>query len=415
MEKTMFPHNMTLDETRAVIKAHNEALGATVFIEADRGDHVIFNYLIQFPEAFPEFTGDPARDRELGIIRECRGLIFDSVTGKVISRRFQKFFNLGQNAETQIDRLDFTKPHVIMDKLDGSMISAFRPHNELRWRWGTKMGETDVAKPVLEHIRNNLQYNDLADWVDHLGATALFEWTSRQQRIVLDYPEDQLVLLHVRDIKTGEYMSRAEVNALGEKFNIPTVRVIEGTINDIHEFVKHTKGLKGLEGYVVQFEDGMIKLKADEYCLLHNTKEKLNLEKNVLSMITSEVLDDILPQMDENDRNAVIAYEKDVMAGAAAAARVIEEDSAKFLSQITSDDPKERRKQYALMVNDIAVMPHSFYKRLMFTAYDGRNLLPEVVRIIGDNVSSSTNVALTLVLRGGVNWNDYRGHYDADT
>ena len=412
----MFPTNMTLDEMRSVIRAHNEALDATVFIEADRGDFVIFNYLIQFPGAFPEYTGDPVRDREIGMIRECRGIIFDAKTGNVISRRLHKFFNIGQIAETQIEHLDFNREHVIMDKMDGSMIAPFRPESATEWLWGSKMGVTDMTKPVLEFIANHPKYNALADEAGYLGYTPIFEWCSRQQRIVLDYAEDQLVLLHMRDIQTGEYMGRAGLNALASRFEIPSVKVIEGTINDIHEFMEHTRALKNLEGYVIQFEDGtMVKMKADEYCLLHNTKEKLNLEKNVLAMITQEVLDDLLPTLDEGDRNAIIAYERDVMAGSAAAAKVIEEDSARILGEIHSDDPKERRKQYAITVNNIADLPHAFYKRMMFAAYDGREMLGEVIKIIGDNVSSSTSVASTLILRGGAEWPNYRGQYDADT
>ena len=40
-----FPKNLSLDEVRNVVQRHNEALGVTAFIEADRGGIVIFKPL----------------------------------------------------------------------------------------------------------------------------------------------------------------------------------------------------------------------------------------------------------------------------------------------------------------------------------------------------------------------------------
>ena len=50
-----FPHDITLSEVTEVIARHNESLGANIFIRAERGEYVIFNYAYQFEEAFPPF------------------------------------------------------------------------------------------------------------------------------------------------------------------------------------------------------------------------------------------------------------------------------------------------------------------------------------------------------------------------
>lgn len=121
-----FPENLTLDETRSVINAHNEALGVKAFIEADRGDISIFNYIVSFDGSFPEFTGDEARDREIAIIRECRGLAFDKATGEVAIRKFHKFWNVNQRAESQADVIDWSRPHDVLLKEDGSIPCTLR-------------------------------------------------------------------------------------------------------------------------------------------------------------------------------------------------------------------------------------------------------------------------------------------------
>lgn len=53
------------------------------------------------------------------IRRECRGLIFDAQTGKLLSRRFHKFFNIGQNEENASEKLNWNDEYVVVEKYDG--------------------------------------------------------------------------------------------------------------------------------------------------------------------------------------------------------------------------------------------------------------------------------------------------------
>jgi RNA ligase len=423
----MYPHNLTLDETRAVVREHNALHDMKLFIEADRGDHIIFNYLISTPMTFPAFTGDPVLDRKYAILRECRGITFDTVTGRCIARKFQKFFNANQIPETQVGTIDFTRPHNVMNKLDGSMITPFKATGWNTHRWGTKMGITDVAAPVEAHVDANPTYRELAILCDAVGITPIFEWTSRQQRIVIDYPEDRLVLLHLRNIATGEYVDRATVNKIAADYGIPVVETIEATIDDIDAFIAMTRGLKNLEGYVIQFTDGgpygtveMLKIKADEYCLLHNTKETLNLEKNALALVLDESLDDVLPQMDEGDRSAVTRYLDDVMLSVKAVAATVEMLADNILGALDRDgvtDARERKKQYAAAVAglDYSVYP-VFYKNMLFRAFDREtvNMVTEVINLIKKNTHTGSQVESIRGLIGGIHWRDYRGVFDAE-
>jgi RNA ligase len=79
------------------------------------------------------------------LYRECRGIIFHKETGKIISRRFHKFFNLNELDETHEDLVDVGRPHVLLDKMDGCLVSPFVSLGKLRW--GSKMGITEVRIP----------------------------------------------------------------------------------------------------------------------------------------------------------------------------------------------------------------------------------------------------------------------------
>ena len=72
-------------------------------------------------------------------------------------------------------------------------------------RFGTKMGLSDVALQAEVFVAKNPKYMEFSKACIANGATPIFEWVSRQQTIVLDYPEDNLILLAVRDMVTGEF------------------------------------------------------------------------------------------------------------------------------------------------------------------------------------------------------------------
>lgn len=189
-----FPEIRTINDVLPHIEGHDE------FIVADKGDYTVINYAVSMIDTF-----DMSGPDDLGgaIRRECRGLIFDK-EGKLISRPFHKFFNVNERPETQSNMIDISKPHMIMEKMDGSMIRPVPINGEIRF--GTKMGITEVAMQVEEFVAKNTKYKDFAKWCVENGLTPLFEWTSPNNQIVLPYENDQLTLLAVRHNITGEYL-----------------------------------------------------------------------------------------------------------------------------------------------------------------------------------------------------------------
>lgn len=190
-----FPKIEKLNDVLPAISGREE------FVVAERDHYVVVNYLVAMDDTFPEVAGD--NSDIYAIRRELRGIIFDK-EGKIICRRLHKFFNVNERAETQTDKIDISRPHVILEKLDGSTITPIPVDGNIRW--GTKMGITEVALGAEEFVAKNPQYQELAKWCIENGKTPIFEWISRKQRIVIDYENDDLVLIAIRDNITGEYM-----------------------------------------------------------------------------------------------------------------------------------------------------------------------------------------------------------------
>ena len=198
-----FPIIRHINDVLPAIKGRDE------FVVAERGDHTIINYLVAFDDTFSIDEDDRMDNHGVSIPkgimrRECRGLIFDD-NGKIMSRPFDKWFNINERIETQTTNLDFSSVNAILTKLDGSMVRPLNLRGKIHW--GTKMGLTDVGQQVDIFVKNHPKYDLFAKWSIDNDLTPIFEWCSSENRIVIRYEKDALTLLAVRKNITGEYIN----------------------------------------------------------------------------------------------------------------------------------------------------------------------------------------------------------------
>ena len=384
--KYEFPRITHLDEVRAVIKDLPE------FIIAERDWGFAVNYLVSGPDTFPgvHTAGGSPRMREeatraKSIRRECRGLLFYP-DGRIMSRRLHKFWNVNERDETQLHRIDLGQPHVILEKLDGSMVTPV--FTDAGVRWGTKMGITDVSMQAELFVADHAQYEVMALECHDLGLTPIFEWCSRKQRIVVDYPEDRLVLIAMRDNITGDYVSYADLGQWTEKYGIELVRVYPGTTDSMENLLEETRGLKDQEGWIIRFEDGhMLKLKGDEYVTIHKAKDKILRENGVIELLLDEKLDDVKPSLPDDDRQRLETFEGDFWHGVVGTAQMWK-DLNYFCRRLHGDD----RKGFATADGTKDMDQH--LRGTIFKAWDNPDLdfRAAVVDVIRKNLGTQTKV-----------------------
>src|SRR6056300_703720 len=190
-----FPEIRTIQDVLPHIEGREE------FIVAEREGYTVINYVVAMADTF-DMTGP--YDLGGAMRRECRGLIFDA-DGNLMSRPFHKFFNVNERAETQTHEIDMSQPHVIMEKMDGSMIRPILVDGYLRL--ATKMGVTNVAMDAEAWLA--AQDPSLKEWLRQCvedSVTPIFEWVSPFNQIVLAYETADLVYLGTRDNATGAYV-----------------------------------------------------------------------------------------------------------------------------------------------------------------------------------------------------------------
>lgn len=191
----------------------------------------------------------------------ARGLILDT-HGQIVALPFPKFFNHGER-ESAIPAEDFE----VFEKLDGSLIIAFFHDGD--WNCATKGSFiSEQAKWAQEKLRSmNTTYLDP-------NATYLFEAIYPQNRIVINYDYEDLVLLAAYE-GTGEEFSYAALQTTARNLECRMAKRYEGkTFADLVELAKTLPPTE--EGWVVRFASGLrLKIKGEEYLRLHRMVSRL--------------------------------------------------------------------------------------------------------------------------------------------
>src|SRR6056297_271603 len=311
--------------------------GRDEFIVAERDHYKVVNYNVGYEDTFTIDENDVMENHgrmiPKGVMRrELRGIIFDR-SGKLISRPFHKFFNIGEREETQLHNIDLSGDHVIMEKMDGSMIRPLRyfdEHGSEVIKLGTKMGITDTAleaEAYFETLSQGDRYA-MAHFMVNMtrqGLTPLFEFVSPDNRIVIEYDQANLVLLAIRDNRTGDYLEMDRVCKLASADNITVVHMYGQVEASLDEYVARQRGRDGREGDIIRFADGhMLKIKNDWYVRIHKVKDKIRTDRHILSLVLENEIDDVLPHLDERDFARVREYEADFHAAFRSKVREIE-------------------------------------------------------------------------------------------
>lgn len=323
--------------------------------------------VIDYHYVLPDSFDNPYR-------MECRGLKFGP-DGRIIARPFQKFHNVGECSDCTTENLNLSKPHIVMEKMDGSMIHPAIVNNEVVFM--TRMGRTDVARKAERHLTPSIDLFCRGQLED--GMTPIFEFTAPDNRIVIQYHDSGLTLLALRSTTSGRYAPYKSVKSGAACMDVPAVP-IHTLPTDPRAFLHHALSIKGMEGFVIRFGDGfMVKAKGEDYVLKHRAKESVLQEKNVLALIVRDELDDVLPLLDAPDRDNVERYRADVLSGIAEA-----ED---ILARIVSAGKDTDQKTFAtVLLADVIPQVRSL-------AFQVRGGVSPRDAIIASIVKSSTTAA----------------------
>ena len=221
-----------------------------------------------------------------------------------------KFFNINQVEETQYDNIKDKKIQNIGIKEDGSLIGFMKlPNNKIISKTiGSFVSDQSIE--AMKILNSNPEWKAWVNNMLDLDYTPLFEYVSYDNRIVLKYNKKQIKFIGLRDNSAGDFIpSLCPIENHLDVFNeIPSdMKQIWSIKAPLDDLIELSKTAKGIEGWVVLFEDGqLVKVKTEEYFKLHGIRtENIFREDYVIHNFLDEKLDDIISQLDkETDQDA---------------------------------------------------------------------------------------------------------------
>ena len=329
--------------------------GRTEFSYWQTNDHFdLVAYYLLASDTFK--SDDPAVS---AMRRECRGLLFHK-DGTVARRAFHKFFNVGETDETMPQTLDLSKPHMVLEKLDGSMIAPFISQLNEKVYWASMRGSKDYHER-LSAIYDGSNYEALIREADSKGLTAIMEFCSAENRIVVNYTEPQLTLLALRNRITGQYSPRGVVEKIANDYSVPIVQPLPIEAKNIHDLIEKIRILECIEGAVLSLVTGRFaKLKGEWYQQLHKLLSSFEFEKDVARLILSNNQDDLMGILTPDRKDKLVTYQDDLLAGIQKNVNLCENIKTTIISDNLS------RKDFA--ASDLTTSP--IVKATIFRHYD---------------------------------------------
>lgn len=238
-----------------------------------------------------EFAGDKCflvYPNHIGAKWTKDNLIFRSSiwteNGEPVSLSFKKFFNYGEQPNLISDPTSL-KGGVAIEKVDGStlIVSRYKGKSIVRTRGTIDATILDNGYEI-DYLR--AKYPNAFDHfcINDGDGTLIYEWTTPNNRIVLDYGDEPL--LHLVGYiwhKDYSYASQETLDNMAPFLNVKRPKTYN--FNTLPELVSTVEVLKDFEGVCLYYNRGqdIKKLKTLDYLAKHAFKSEMS-DKNVLDL-----------------------------------------------------------------------------------------------------------------------------------
>ena len=227
---------------------------------------------------------------------QSRGIIIDLKEEHCVVFPYEKFFKLNERAGWNLDDLPLDEPVEIVEKVDGSFVSAYFWEDKLCFAC---KGNFEVEQS-LQATRISKRY--LLENLELDKFHYVFEVVYPDNRFPkgfasVDYAKEALFLTGIRHRLTGDLLPYSDVIEIGKKMGIPSPRVFGGTFKEVL-LESQTDSWQNAEGWVASFNGKLVKIKFVAF-------ERINDILNAIKHENSRVLRMILKMTPEKWREYI--------------------------------------------------------------------------------------------------------------
>lgn len=216
------------------------------------------------------------------IVQEARGIIIDLETLEVVCWPFRKFGNFNESYADEID----WKTARVQEKVDGSIIKLWYDHLNTKWMFSTN-GTIDASDAKIGENSDRTFMNIILQAENYYKIpfenlekdyTYIFELTSPETQVVVQYPKTFLYHIGTRNNKTGE---EYDLDIDIEKPKMYPLSSLEECIEAVKRLNDSQEDARvENEGFVVVDANwNRVKIKSPEYLFYHKMSTMCRMTK----------------------------------------------------------------------------------------------------------------------------------------
>jgi len=242
--------------------------------------------------------------------RECRSIVIDVENDNIVLCPFKKFHNLNEIEENSLDNIQKmisnAKSIEISEKLDGSMQSFTWYNCEVlgSGSQGLDKEQSWRLEDGYNMIKSQKNYMQMLKDCAHF--TFIFEYISLKDAHVVQYNKAQegMYLIGIRNKVTGDQFSYEITKEFADFYNVLTVKTFDKTLDEVMGELDKYKSNEA-EGYVLNIDGHMLKIKFNDYVSIHRILSKISSVNLIIKHIADDTFDDLISKVPDAYRERV--------------------------------------------------------------------------------------------------------------
>lgn len=362
----------------------------------DYPDRVVLNYnQIDSPRFNP-------------ICDECRALILHKGTWVVMSRAFDRFYNVGEGNNQEWEDINFNHEGRFEEKRDGSLLSVYWDGHQwcvatrkMAFAEGTmacgitfrQLFDKAASKTKLMEWLNNKDQSFGTPGCPNWGHTFIFEITAPENRVVTPYSATKLTLIGVRHNKTGNELDVHGLNMVSNYIGVD--RPVQYPFWSMDEAVEGANKLEIMEeGFVIivckkEGSHYRVKCKNPKFVAIAHMRDNGNVSpKRIMTLVIANEQHEYLRYFPEDKHYFDFCEE------------VYNESLERIREIIKEHMHIEDQKEFALTIMPLVKL--SYEKGVIFGARKGKSIEDKILEMGGKKIAQGLGLKEKFVKKFGI-------------
>jgi hypothetical protein len=226
------------------------------------------------PLVILNYTQGRSQPKDHPIVRNCRALVLEKDSWKVVGKSFDRFFNYGE-IQSDLEKFDWSNFEV-QEKVDGSLMNLFNYQGT--WMVTTRASFADgkICPSMTDKTWSEVFFDSihLTSFMNNSTWTYAFELCSPFNKIVKSYETPQLYLLAAFDNDSSDELGSLYSQYRAEEMQIQHLKIYPmKSVLEIQSYLNDDSLDKTFEGFVIKDRNNnRIKMKNDDYVMLSRMK-----------------------------------------------------------------------------------------------------------------------------------------------